>query len=343
MKTIICSIFLVLLSELTIAQHKPVAIFEKLWSTFDERYASFEIREINWNNIHDKYVSQVHDSTSENELYKICCHMLKELDDSHVNLYYKNNGVTWECNATDFPDSTSIYKSFSQERIEFYRLVDSNLMVAGFDSVKTSSINSVSYTKSNEYGYIRISQMDRINQKALNKALLDLNDSQGIIIDLRLNIGGTPVSLYNMAGRFADKKRLGHYKQTRIRGKQKFTPLKAFYLKSKGKFQFTHPICILTSNFTVSAAETFILAMKELPYVTIIGDTTNGAMSSKFKVKINKHFTTTLSIQKTYSASMKNFEGLGIPPDIYVSNEDAYRNSKDQVLVKALEVLSSSR
>ncbi len=41
---------------------------------------------------------------------------------------------------------------------------------------------------------------------------------------------------------------------------------------------FTKPIIILTSDWSASATEIFVLAMKELPYVTVIGNRTEGIL-----------------------------------------------------------------
>ena len=43
-----------------------------------------------------------------------------------------------------------------------------------------------------------------------------------------------------------------------------------------GLARFTGPIVLLTCDSIFSGGEAFVLAMKELPYVTIVGDHTNG-------------------------------------------------------------------
>jgi len=40
--------------------------------------------------------------------------------------------------------------------------------------------------------------------------------------------------------------------------------------------RYTDPIALLTNRRTFSAAESFVLAMRTLPQVTIVGDTTGG-------------------------------------------------------------------
>lgn len=117
-------------------------------------------------------------------------------------------------------------------------------------------------------------------KRVLKLMIKYLNLSKGVIIDVRFNGGGMDTYSYQIAGSFTDKKRIGHYKCTRKASSHNdFTKLETWYLKPKGKRQITKPIIILTSNASASATDVFVLAMKQLPYVTIIGDNTFGVFS----------------------------------------------------------------
>ena len=37
----------------------PVVTFEKLWSTFNDRYANFELKQVDWNDTYKKYRPQI--------------------------------------------------------------------------------------------------------------------------------------------------------------------------------------------------------------------------------------------------------------------------------------------
>jgi C-terminal processing protease CtpA/Prc len=213
-------------------------------------------------------------------------------------------------------------------------MVDSTLIRKGFSPLKTSQV--IGFSKSDSLGYIRISRMAK-NSKGLSLALEKLADTKAIILDIRLNPGGTDEYLYQIAGRFADKKRVGHYKRDRIKGTNKMSRAKVQYLKPYGKYQYKKPILILTSDFTASAAEIFVLAMKELPYVRTIGEFTNGAMSHMKPIKLSNGWEVTISNQIAYSADMANFEGTGIRPDIFIEND--FEGNTDTVLDRAIEEL----
>ncbi len=333
MKSIVTTFFCCLLTCFHLhGQSNPIAVFEELWLTFEQQYAGFELRKVDWDQLFDKYRPQIDKQTDQKQLFKVCCELLQELNDAHVNLIDKSGKQVNRCNSNNFPNATNILSEFSEQA--FYAIVDSNLKREGFNSLKTSQV--IGYAQSDSLGYIRISKMAE-NSKGLSQALDRLKDTKGIIIDIRLNSGGTDHYLYQIAGRFADEKRVGHYKTERVKGTNTMTKAKAWYLKPYGKYQYKKPIIILTSDFTASAAEIFVLAMKELPYVRTIGGFTNGATSHMKSIKLSNGWKVTLSNQIAYSAGMVNYEGVGIKPDILLSNH--IEDDTDKVLLRAIEEL----
>ncbi len=122
-----------------------------------------------------------------------------------------------------------------------------------------------------------------------------------------------------------------------MKGTNKLSKAKTWYLKPYGKYQYKNPIVILTSDFTASAAEIFVLVMKELEYVRTIGGGTNGATSHMKSIKLSNGWKVTLSNQIAYSADMVNYEGVGIEPDIIIKND--IEVGTDMVLSRAIEEL----
>ena len=66
--------------------------FDALWNTFNERYAFFELRGVDWKAQYEKYRPKVTKNTTDEELYGLICEMLKPLKDGHVNLKAKSLG-----------------------------------------------------------------------------------------------------------------------------------------------------------------------------------------------------------------------------------------------------------
>ncbi|MBX2815422.1 MAG: hypothetical protein KTR24_05485, partial [Saprospiraceae bacterium] len=64
----------------------PVANFEYLWQNFEERYALFDFKGINWNQVYTDYRPRISDQMSGDQLFEIMSEMLNLLKDGHTNL-----------------------------------------------------------------------------------------------------------------------------------------------------------------------------------------------------------------------------------------------------------------
>lgn len=345
MRTRLFTILFICISLSTVNAQKMaddiVYNFEKLWSEFDNRYANFELKSVDWDSIYDKYRLQINENSKSNELFDVSCEMLKELNDGHISLEGKTNVKDRYCGIENKVHIISEFKSFNNLR----KVVDKSLKENGFSPFIDKKENGLIYfTISDNYGYLRIDEMEGFAigeiKKSMKHAIKTFQDKKGLIIDVRFNGGGADLISYKIAGRFVDKEKLGHYKRTRIYGTSDFTKLEPWYLKPKGRKQFTNPIIILTSDWSASATEIFILAMKELPYVTIIGDTTEGILSDMYPFKLPNGWKVTLSHQQYFSTKMVNYEGRGIEPDFKVLNYK--KDNSDTVLLKAIEILNKT-
>jgi hypothetical protein len=67
-------------------ENTPIAIFENLWNTFNEEYAPFDERNIDWNAEYSRFRPLISENTSQDELYVVLTQLLATLDDGHINL-----------------------------------------------------------------------------------------------------------------------------------------------------------------------------------------------------------------------------------------------------------------
>jgi C-terminal processing protease CtpA/Prc len=164
---------------------------------------------------------------------------------------------------------------------------------------------------------------------------------KGFIIDIRDNPGGDDSTAIMIINRFCDHKRVAFHRKTKIGPEtDDLTPLKTWYLEPEGDAQFSGPIVLLTCDSVFSGGEAFALAIKELPYVTIIGDHTNGIFSYQLEKKLPNGWEVRLSYQIYLSADMVCYEGLGVPVDIELLNSRVdIENGIDPLITTALEVL----
>jgi hypothetical protein len=83
-------------------------------------------------------------------------------------------------------------------------------------------------------------------------------------------------------------------------------------------------VFVLTSGFSASAAEHFVLALKQTKRATIIGQATAGANHFGGDQDLGGGFTAFIPVGRTYDPETgKDWEGSGIAPDIETAPEDA--------------------
>ncbi len=146
-----------------------------------------------------------------------------------------------------------------------------------------------------------------------------------------------------MVSRFMDQERISYFKKARLG--DSFTENKSFSLGPKGDFQFTENIALLTSPYTISAAELFALCMKDLPYVTVIGENTSGAFSTILEHILPNGAEIGLSNEIYSDSQGVVFEAIGIGPGRqenevpFLSTID-FQEEKDSGIDRALELLN---
>ncbi|MEO1655661.1 MAG: hypothetical protein AAFU64_19110, partial [Bacteroidota bacterium] len=67
-------------------RQQPLFNFDMLWQTFQENYAFFDLRDVDWRQSREKYRPLITSNTSDLELFHLFTKMLDELQDSHVSL-----------------------------------------------------------------------------------------------------------------------------------------------------------------------------------------------------------------------------------------------------------------
>lgn len=110
------------------------------------------------------------------------------------------------------------------------------------------------------------------------------------------------------------------------------------YPRRKDYFQFwTQPfvqgerylgrrVYVLTSRRTFSAGEAFAYAMKHLKRATLVGDRTAGAANPNLFAPILAGFDVSIPIGESKSPiTGGSWEGVGVQPDVAVSDADALR------------------
>lgn len=315
----------------------PVNNFELFWKTFDQRYGLFDVKQINWQGIHDQFSGRVNDQTTDEELYQVFSDMIVLLNDNHVNLYPTNGDLPV------FPGGVLSYRNGELKILKVQEDYDLEVVKKyATDYQQLTPFIGCGQLPGN-IGYLSFTGTDprKKAQKAMNAALARLAGAKGLIVDIRGNYGGFDPTAQYVAGRFAAERKL--YMTTRKRNgpaHDNFTSPVEWFVEPTGNAQYTKPIVLLTSRFTQSVGETFTLAMRQRDRMTMVGDTTSGCFSDNPNFELYNGWLFSLSVGDYRAADGQSYEGIGIAPDIFIRNtrEDLLAG-KDLTLEKAMEVL----
>ena len=168
-----------------------------------------------------------------------------------------------------------------------------------------------------------------------------MEDLDGIIIDLRRNSGGDFTNGEVVVSRFADMKRLAFSGQPKDGpGPNDFTDPVGYYTRPGGRTQFLKPVVVLTDRYTLSAGESVVLFFRVIPHVTVVGESTSGAMGERIEKELPNGWLYSITGQLIIAADGNSYEGPGIPPDIEAQNSATeIENGTDNVLDTAIDLI----
>ena len=309
--------------------NNPEAVFDNLWVTFNEEYAIFEERQVDWQALYQDYRPLVTENTPDDELFTVLSGMLSHLDDGHVNLIAPNRETF---NANYLRENKIGDELFDQE------VVKEHYLEVGFKTDEEGSYVSGKIAGQN-IGYIRFDYVGP-NWFQLEDFLEANENSAGLIIDLRHNSGGDFTFSFSEIGRLVDQKRLVFESKTKNgKGENDFTPWHQWYIEPKGDY-VDKPVVVLTDRYTISAGERATMAFKALPNVTLAGDTTSGAHGTMIGRELANGWAYSLVPQKTKMFDGQSYEGIGIAPEVVVKNTPGeMRAGIDASLEKAIELI----
>jgi C-terminal processing protease CtpA/Prc len=196
------------------------------------------------------------------------------------------------------------------------------------------------YADLGEIAYIAIGawNTNQVRIAAVDSVLELLRDRAGLILDVRANGGGNDALALQVAGRFTTSARVVEYIQFRNGpAHSDFTPLEARTLAPRGPWQYSRPVIVLSGRGVFSSNETFISAMREIPSVIIMGDTTGGSSGNPQEFPLAGGWAYTVPRWIAWTADLQIIEWNGIAPDIHVPATAAeFAAGRDPVLDSAI-------
>ena len=308
-------------------ENNPVGIFEELWSTFDEEYGVFEERGVDWDEQYTIYKPMVTLNTTDDELFDIIKLMLNKLDDGHVQMTVPNK---------QFYFANNFYRNKIDDDLFNLDLIENSYFTS---ETKKLAEDHMTLGWIGDVGYVHARWI--FTFEYTNDFLDYFADAKGLIIDLRHDGGGDFTWVYSQFGRLTQEERYVCRSKTKNGpGKDDYTEWYDWYLEPKGEF-FDKPIVCLTDPYTISAAERMAYIFKALPNAIQMGDATNGSIGTKIGRELANGWKFTIVTQKIESFDGKFYEGVGIPPDVYIKNTmDEMNQGIDKTLETAIERLN---
>jgi carboxyl-terminal processing protease len=203
---------------------------------------------------------------------------------------------------------------------------------------------NIGYVALNDFGtHELIKEWDQTLPKLLGTAAL--------VLDVRLNSGGSSGIGYHVLQSLVDKPFLTsrqvmrRYNPTeRARGSlMEWTEIPAGEIEPGDGARYLKPVVVLTGPATFSAAEDFLVALKNSKRGTIIGEPSGGSTGQPLFFKLPGGGSARVCTKRDTFPDGREWVGKGIDPEIVVRPLFSdVRAGRDTVLEKALEYARSN-
>lgn len=303
--------------------------FEALWQILDENYCFFEFKDIDWDEVHDRYSVQINETMSQYDLFEVLGKMLAELKDGHTNLFSSFDVARYWAWYEDYP------ANFNAEIQKNYQGTD--YKIAGGLKYKRLSNDQVGYVY---YGNFS----SGVGESNLDNMFIHFKDCRGLILDVRNNGGGAMSNSDRITQRFLEEKILTGYVTYKTgNGHTDFSSPYPLYLSPSDRLRWTKPVIVLTNRQCYSATNNLVSIMRLLPHVTVMGDCTGGGSGFPFSSELPIGWGIRFSACPILDADKKHTE-FGIEPDEKVSmTEEDMKKGKDTIIEAAIgHILSTA-
>ncbi|MGW7821712.1 S41 family peptidase [Streptomyces puniciscabiei] len=329
----------------------PRTAFDVFWQTFEENYPFFARKHIDWHAVRDRYRPLVHKDTTKDQLFGILGRMVRPLYDAHVTVTDGDRHFGQVRPGTQAPSpgldarvrkfiaardlkDALCHEDFGAGRITYADLPGrlGYLRISGFGGYAGED---APYTAEQ-------AELDR----ALNAVLTPSRTERlkGLVIDLRVNGGGSDSLGIRIAERLTDTPYTAYAKRARNDPADpgRHTRPEPVPVVPADAPRYTGPVAVLTGGSTVSAGETFTQALMDRPGPTVrIGQPTQGVFSDVLERTLPDGLRFGLPNEEYLTRAGRTFDGTGIPPQLTepVFTEEEFAEHRDSAFDRAVNLL----
>jgi hypothetical protein len=298
---------IVKLPETCIKKTKATAT-EVFQQTFAEHYPFFDPQ---------RQLKVDANTSSETTLFENLVRMVRPLRDSHIAIVAPNIGKMY------FGHEEA--GNTSRAPLSIKTLLEK----LGQGTLSNFAGQQLVFTRLNEKtAYLAVRSFSDYNQFQLHDAMKRIISPNNysyshLILDLRFNQGGSDKLALELAGYFTDEPYQAYSKQAFLGSQTNWTNAKSYTVKPNPTVSFKGNVTILTSNQTISAGETFVMAMMERkPKVKRIGQATRGSFSDMLPRILPNGWLFALPNERYLDNSNQSYDWQGIPPHQTVNAND---------------------
>lgn len=340
-------------------------LFYKFWLSMNYKYVYWDSENTDWDKVYQQYAPLFRGLNNTKEDRIKAASYLKEmtstLGDNHFSIrFYEGALVNSYINPAMQKKSldSNFHNRFEYDKVTKTYLDEGYLSAEGsyYDGVRLKILLG-KVNESTLYFHFNVFALERNFNNSNNeevktilnslfKALKSPTGINGIILDLRNNSGGDIVDLEFLGSKLINDNHIFGFSRSKDGlSKLGYLPWVKAELKHDPDYNLTCPLVILADNYSASLSEIMIIALKSKDTI-VIGEQTYGATGpvSDSKIFYSGSFDIDNFMQIKTSSSQfrdiagKNYEGVGISPDIKISfNYNALQAGQDLQLEKAID------
>jgi hypothetical protein len=295
------------------ASDTSLADFEAAWTWVDSVYPVFQEKGLDWDSVHAVY-RPLAEAAQGDEIRRVLSDLLAVPRDGHLYLTTRGGGPLYPYIPTRLLRDRH---TFSALLVPGY--LDAPLQRPGGGAVEYGTIGG-------DVGYVRIASFDPDAVADDFGEVMDaLRSTSGLILDVRNNNGGDADNVAAVVSRFIAST------MTWLDGVEAngvpFEPWDPIE-PDAGHDPYSNPVVVLINGASISAAEILAETMRQLPAVTLVGDTTAGAgCNDRDETPGDRTLPSGIRIHIP-TGCLFRYDGVpiewnGVPPDVPVTQSQA--------------------
>lgn len=300
-----------------------VAILEEYNKAVTEKYAMLDTKQIPWDSLYSDYHKRLAANPHQDSLRLYLSMLVLSLKDGHSWLDFSDGvGVSYNIEQVgwDTVDVGNGQKAIVPKLQPTNYDTTEKVLEHYFPKGLTTGGQGFDYGVSKDgIGYIRYRDyMNEVTKAMMEKALATMENTKGLMIDVRGNGGGDPSYASLMAGFLGDEVLDAGYETFKTGpGANEFVKTPMQTKPADSPLRYTKPVTILTSRMCYSATTTLMYLSEPYKNVYIVGDTTGGGSGSTFDSELANGWVYSLSTSEFVTADGLHIDN-GMAPDLFV-------------------------